>query len=345
MASKKSLTNFLQVDAIQSSEDFFHTSKQKIQSYLKAQSIHEHRALACIIAIGDQLSQLQEYKRKFNTNKVEKLWNNLIGEFDFSASTISKYIKISQNPVLSDRRYVRKIPPSIYSLYELTKLDPNELINLIECGDIDVNSGRSTIERLTRVKAKKKNQDATVPLMTLRISTSNWIAKFKKIESELLEFLDSQGILYQESREVLRLQLSEKSRLKKIEMYALQRAKKYFQNSVRRYVDDVCSKRNLCSPKTSLKNKFVLLKFQPEEITVGDCVDVSEVQSRLVNLGLITNSEWGKIYLQWIGEAMEKFPSKIPATESGNDSYPDSGQIERIFTPVKKNRDFSSLKV
>ena len=72
---------------------------------------------------------------------------------------------------------------------------------------------------------------------------------------------------------------------------------------------------------------------------------MSEVESKLINLGLITKTEWIKNYSDWFIEGMNKFPSKIPDIEYEGDPKYNVELYSENFTSVKKFRNFKGLKV
>ena len=121
---KSNLESFINSQNIQSSDDYFQSSKKSLRKLITEQSLHEHRALKCIIEIGKTLSELQDYKKRIKSSKVDGLWTDLLNEVKLSPSTVTKYVKISTHPILSHKRFISRIPASVFSLYELTKIEP-----------------------------------------------------------------------------------------------------------------------------------------------------------------------------------------------------------------------------
>jgi len=343
---KSNLTEFIEGNYIQSPSDYFDTSKQNIRKLIQAQTVHEQRALRCIIEIGKTLSDLYDYKKRSQSPRIDKMWDNLVAEFQYSPATVTKYIKISQNPVLTDKKFENSIPSSVYSLYELSKIEPIALQLLIESNEVTSSSGRSSIAALTaqpKVKMKTKNQ---ISIMTLTIDEKDWVKNYKSLEADLINFLDAKNISFNLSPGVLALDNSEHTRFKNMESFAFKQSKEYFKKVVKEYVDNKCSH---MAPNSTFRKKVEYLKFGADEVTTSGCVSSDEVKERLLFLGLIDESTWYRLYSEWLDLANSKYPSKIPeldSTQSINEFSLIREGFERTnFTRVKKKKIFTGFKV
>lgn len=87
---------------VQTAKEYFDSAVVSIKKLIQAQSVHEQRALKCITAIGQMLGELQDFKKRIKSAKVDSLWDDFVQAVDLSPSAVSKYIKISKNPVLTD---------------------------------------------------------------------------------------------------------------------------------------------------------------------------------------------------------------------------------------------------
>ena len=345
---RNNLTEFIDGNYIQSPSDYFATSKQIIRKLIDAQIKHEQRALSCIIDIGKTLSELYDYKKRSQSPRIDKMWNDLVLEFQYSPSTVTKYIKISKNPVLSDERFKNRIPSSVYSLYELSKIEPIALQLLIESNEVTNTSGRTDIVSLTTPPAIKKKSKIQISIMSLSIDKKDWIASYKSFEDELIEFLTNKDISYSLSSQVKSLDKSELVRSKKIDNYIYKQSKVHFNKVVKNYIDNACRTKNLCSPKTPFKKKMRLLKFGIDEVTTEGCADINEVAERLLYLGIQEESIWNEHLIKWTIDAFTKFPSKIPDSVHSNTTEEFDDLVRQHkngnFTPVKKKHDFSKFK-
>ncbi len=343
---KSNIENFIDYPNIQSTDDYFKSSKNTLRKLIDEQSLHEHRALKCIIEIGKTLSELQDYKKRIKSSKADELWTDLLNEVELSPSTVTKYIKISTHPILSDKRFIGRIPVSVFSLYELTKLEPVTLQLLIESNEISATSGRSVIESLSKpVVTSKKSSSKQVPLMSLSIPEKDWIKNYKNFEPELLNLLKKLGISYEFSFALNSLDKSEVTRMKKVQKFVFQQSKVFFNQTVKNYIDQQCRHKNLCPPQTPFKKKMKLLKFGVDEVTTEGCIDISEVSVRLIDLGLVDQMEWNKRYMDWMDQGLTKFRSKLPESTHDLTHEDSSYAIDEFFTPVKKRKDFSGFKV
>lgn len=346
---KSNLTEFIDGNYIQSPSDYFSTSKQNIRKLIQAQTVHEQRALSCIIEIGKILSDLYDYKKRSQSPRIDKMWNDLVAEFQYSPATVTKYIKISKNPVLADEKFKDRIPSSVYSLYELSKIEPIALQLLIESNEVTSSSGRTDIVALTAPPKIKKQTKIQIPIMSLSIDKKDWISSYKSFEDDLIEFLKSKEISYSLSSQVKSLDKSEVVRSKKIENYIFRQSKAHFNKVVKKYIDNACRANNLCSPKTPFKKKMKLLKFNVDEVTTEGCISTAEIEERFLPLGFQEESIWNEHLMRWTTDAFEKFPSRIPESVQLNTTEEFEEMVKqhksRNFTPVKKKRDFSKFKV
>jgi len=346
---KSNLTEFIDGNYIQSPSDYFATSKQNIRKLIQAQTVHEHRALRCIIEIGKTLSDLYDYKKRSQSAHIDKMWNDLVAEFQYSPATVTKYIKISNNPVLSDERFKNRIPSSVYSLYELSKIEPIALQLLIESNEVTSTSGRTDIVALTTPPKIKKQSKIQIPIMTLSIDKKDWISSYKLFEDDLIELLTNKDISFSLSSQVKSLDKSEVTRSKKIKNYIYKQSKAHFNKVVKNHIDSTCRTRNLCSPKTPFKKKMKLLKFGIDEVTTEGCISTAEIEERFLPLGFQEETIWNEHLMKWTADAFEKFPSRIPESVHSNTTEEFEDLVRqhksRNFTPVKKIRDFSKFKV
>ena len=346
---KNNLTQFIDGNYIQFPAEYFATSKQNIQKLVQAQTVHEHHALRCIIEIGKTLSHLYDFKKRSKSPRIDKMWEELVAEFHYSPSTVTKYIKISKNPVIADERFKNRIPSSVYSLYKLSKIEPIALQLLIESNEVTNSSGRTEIDALTSpVKIKKKTK-IQIPIMTLSIDKKDWISSYKSFDDDLIDFLKTRNISYSLSPQVKSIDKSEETRFKKIEHFVFQQSKTLFNKVVKNYINRECVTKNLCTSKTSFKRKIQLMKYDKEEVTTDGCMTANEVQERLLILGFLEESIWNEYRMKWTAEAFAKFPSRIPVsvdtniTDGWNDYF--EQKLSKNFTPVKKKREFTGFKV
>jgi len=92
-------------------------------------------------------------------------YHSFLGELPFSHSHAVKFKKLADNPVLTKKSNWHNLPPSIYSLYQLTLLDPKELQAGLDAGVITAQTTRGQI-------AQVKQQDTYQPFCTVLVSSS-----------------------------------------------------------------------------------------------------------------------------------------------------------------------------
>ena len=346
---KNNLTQFFEENYVLSSSDYFAESKQKIKKFIHAQSVHEHRAVRCVIEIGKTLSDLYDYKKRSHSTKIDKMWSELVAEFQYSPATITKYIKISKNSILADEKFQTRIPYSVYSLYELSKIEPIALQLLIESNEVTSSSGRTDIVALTNLPKNKKTSKIQTPIMLLSIDKNDWISSYKSFEDELINLLIRNRISYSLSSKVKSLDKSEVTRSKKIEKYIFQQSKAHFNNFVNSYIDNAYRLKNLSSSNVPFKKKIKFLNYNIDEVTTVGCTTADEIKDRFMRLGIQEESIWTNLSAKWYIEAFEKFPSQIPEPVQTNtaDEFDElvRQRKNQNFTPVKNKRDFSQMKI
>jgi Protein of unknown function (DUF3102) len=78
-------------------------------------------------------------------------------ELPFGPRTAERLMAIARNPVLSNPTHVSVLPPSWGTLYELTKLDDELLLQKIEAGEITPEVGRATVAVWCGKKKRPRN--------------------------------------------------------------------------------------------------------------------------------------------------------------------------------------------
>lgn len=116
--------------------------------------------IAAFIRIGHYI--LQAEKRLVSGTAD---YQNFLNELPFSYSHAIKFKKLALNPVITNKSNWNNLPPSIYSLYELTLLDPKDLQDGLSAGAITQKSTRAQIEQVA-------HKDSYQPFCTILISSS-----------------------------------------------------------------------------------------------------------------------------------------------------------------------------
>ena len=105
------------------------------------------RALASIIETG---KLLVEAKSKVDHGD----WLKLVEELPFSDRTAQRLMEIARHPVLSNPTHASVLPPSWYTLYELSQIDNQVLLARIEDHTINPEMQRKDVKAITGVRSK-----------------------------------------------------------------------------------------------------------------------------------------------------------------------------------------------
>lgn len=116
--------------------------------------------IAAFIHIGRYIRQAE---KQLGEGTVE--YQRFLTELPFSQSHAVKFKKLADHPVLTKKSNLDKLPPSIYSLYQLSLLDPKDLQANLDAGVITAQSTRREI-------AQVKRRDDYQPFCTILISSS-----------------------------------------------------------------------------------------------------------------------------------------------------------------------------
>ena len=117
-----------------------------IEKQWQIQTEFATKTVESIIKIGQLLLKADAYFAKTD-DKIGLL--NFESELPFSKSSASKYRQIASNDTLNDRSYYKQLPSSVFSLYELSQVDPKTLKNGLDRGVITADSDRSDISGYT----------------------------------------------------------------------------------------------------------------------------------------------------------------------------------------------------
>ena len=81
-----------------------------------------------------------------NLNNTD--WKEFYKKTKLTYRIIQVLTKIGKNKVLTNKKYIDKLPSSVFSLYELLKIKDERLIKLIDDNKINSNTTRFEIQKL-----------------------------------------------------------------------------------------------------------------------------------------------------------------------------------------------------
>lgn len=335
-------------------DDYGAKIQQKHEQQINAQGI----AVGSIIAIGKLLKEAREYKDSLNVKNKSKLWSTFENKLNFSNGHISKYIKIAENPVLSNKVHQSKLPPSVHTLYELTHHDQETLVHGIQSGAITSNLGRSEVASAKSKKLATSSSTASqVELGTLSITKDHWVENYHSFKSELDGLLTKYNVTMLEASAPRKMAQDADRYDKTITKVIFREAKKFYLREVNALLDVKLKEKNLLKSygKSSLKKKIAALKFHFDEFDVSNCATDDEIKQMYLSHGLDGETAWNAFYSDWYALAMDE-ASKYEYALARRGEEDNIQQVKNViaipskskvqsFTPVKKTDKFAGFKV
>jgi len=335
-------------------DDYGAKIKHKHEQQINAQGV----AVGSIIAIGRLLKEARDYKDSLNVKNKSKLWSKFENGLAFSKGHISKYIKISEDPVLSNKVHHSKLPPSVFTLYELTHHDQETLVHGIQSGAITANLSRSEVASAkTKKSVIPSSTESQIQLGTLKIAKDQWVENYHSFHSELDGLLTKYKVTFVEASAPKRLAQDADRYYKTITKVVFREAKKFYLREINKLLDAKLKERNLLKSygKSSFKKKVAVLKFHLDEFDVSSCVTEEEIKQMYLSHGLDGEIAWNQSYSNWYALAMSeasKYDYALARWGEEDDSQHIKNAIAKTskskvtsFTPVKKTDKFSDFKV
>ena len=337
-------------------DDYGAKIQQKHEQQINAQGI----AVGSIIAIGKLLKEARDYKDSLTVKNKSKLWSKFENGLTFSKGNISKYIKIFENPVLSNKVHQSKLPPSVFTLYELTHHDQETLVQGLKIGAITPNLGRSDV--VTAKSKKLLPPSSTAPqieLGTLHIAEDQWVANYHSFKSELDGLLAKYNVTMVEASSPKKMAQDEDRYYKTITKVIFREAKKFYLSEVNTLLNTKLKEENLLKSygKSSFKKKVAALKFHFDEFDVSNCATDDEIKQMYLFNGLDGEIVWNASYGDWYAVAMNeaskyeyalaRLGGKYPETEwqSIKDDIANSSKSkDKDFTGVKNSDKYTGFK-
>ena len=320
--------------------------KRDIESIYQGKQNASQVVVSSIVEIGKICTEARDYKNRLNLKNKNELWEDFEKNLPISKSSVSKYISISEHPTIRLKKFHKQLPPSVYSLYELSKLKDVQLQKFLESGKVNSEIGRTELNLLLSPKSNTKQLTKVVneiEVLSIRLPSDIWEERFSEIKDKLLEFLNENDIGYSYGKEILNREKQEKKHSQLFEKFILTQLRKIFTKKVRELIESKwkSSSKFIGKKKLTFKQKVKLVGFNWDEVDCSICVDSTEIQNLYLSLDLGTQSEWNILYSDILGRGFEKYPPPNHLTNTDRGVKPP--QLEKISS--LKKRDFSKFKV
>jgi len=127
-----------------------------------------------------------EARENLNNND----WKEFYKKTKLTYRIIQVLTKIGKNKVLTNKKYIDKLPSSVFSLYELLKIKDERLIKLIDDNKINSNTTRFEIQKLNGLEIDSiLKREGTNRFINIRLNKKSFQLKHLKDFSDDLKNL------------------------------------------------------------------------------------------------------------------------------------------------------------
>lgn len=326
--------------------EVFRDFNKRIAAAYKHQIESQVTGVRSIIEIGKLLDEARQYRDSLNHNEGQKLWASFERRLGFSPANVSKYIAIARHPILKLKKYGRHLPPSVFSLYELSKLDALDLQALLKQKTVTPTLGRSDIIRLSKAK-KTPKKSKQIELFRICVDEGDLIAAYEQKYTLVADILKKLDIDFQDAPQVARLKRAQTNYNKKIEQFLLKSAKNFLKQSYKRYVEHQGIALNAWNSRSKLSYMAKLKKIgiRQDEISTEFCTSTDEIKDIYINGPFDGIDAWHREYMGWYHAAQEAV--RMPKILQSRETPVESVELEPLVTFGKKRRtvDFTGVKI
>ena len=262
-----------------SQKQILNSYRKRIHASFKRQQIAGQATIQAILEIGHLLIEVRDYKDALLMPHKERIWKEFVDELGFSMPSVTRYIKISEHQIINDKKYHQHLPSSVYSLYEISAIEPKQMLRLINAGSVYSEMGRSEISALKELPPKKKTQSDTVDLLRIKIPKDLLQGDYFSILNEIIEFLKNKEIEFEYGKEIAKADAEEQKIHRRIEKFVFNKAKIYFDQSIRKVIEQKGRESNLWkkSSRLSLKVKAEKVGYHFDEVSTSEVSSIEDL--------------------------------------------------------------------
>lgn len=333
---------------VQTQSQVLGSYSKKIASIYKNQQLASQATIKAIIEIGNVLIEARNYKDSLKQKNKNELWKKFSISLSFSPASISKYIKISEHPVIRLRKNHKYLPPSIHSLYEIAQIEEKKLLKLISSGKITTDIGRSELALLKNNASGSRalgGRGEEVEVLSIRFPANSWMSDFNDVQVELLSFLEKKKIGFSYGNEFKKIERAESNYQNKIARKSFQLLKKRIKKLIVEHIDSKGLQLGYWTEqrKPSLSNKVKKLGYKMDEVDISACQNQDELELMYLSIGLDDKRQFIKASTESLNDAISMVP--IPEIlQNISTSKPSKHGIELTLNKRKK-LNFTGVKV
>jgi hypothetical protein len=270
--------------------------------------------------------------------------------------SVTRYIKIAEHPIINDKEYHQHLPSSVYSLYEISAIEPKQMLRMIKAGSVYTEMGRSEISALKQTPTPKIIQSDKIDLLHIKIPKNLLQGDYFSILNEVTKFLESKGIDFEYGKEIAKADAEEQKIHRRIEKFVFNKAKIYFDQSIKKVIEQKGRESNLwkISSRLSLKVKAQKVGYHFDEVSTSEVSSIEDLTAMYRVVEWEDEMSWENRIANWYADGFEKYGGKLDHLNtvnqfsklrhpSGSDTFLDypKQSKKKNFTPVK----FKDFKV
>jgi len=128
-----------------------------------------------------------EARENLNNND----WKEFYKRTKLTYRIIQVLTKIGKNKILTNKKYIDKLPASVFSLYELLKIKDERLIKLIDDNKVNSNTTRFEIQKFNGLETDSIfKKEGTNRFINIRLNKKNFQLKYlKDFSNDLKSFV------------------------------------------------------------------------------------------------------------------------------------------------------------
>ena len=151
-------------------------------------------------------------------------WNDLQKKLKLTYRLTQAITRVGQNKILTNEKYYKSLPPNLFTIYELTKLNENKLLELLQSNKIKSNTSRVEIQKMCGFDRppRLEKKENTVRFLNLRLHTKNFSLKYlndikKELQTLIVKYKDKVETSLEDFKLDERYLINKKRTLKSLE--------------------------------------------------------------------------------------------------------------------------------
>jgi len=162
----------------------------KIEKYISRFITNYQSNIESIVKNAVLLKEARTSEIKLNDSE----WNTLQKKLNLTYRITQIITKIGKNKVLTNEKYFNQLPPSIYKLYELTRVSEKKLLELLQNKKINPSLSYDEVIKLVGIEKPKKlnvkKKDNTLRFFNIRLDDKRFNLKdLSVIKKDILSLI------------------------------------------------------------------------------------------------------------------------------------------------------------